>query len=177
MVLVHDHHEFAEWNYKAPTFCGVCGKFLWGLSKQGCKCAHCGYNVHAGCVALVASSCSDTTSKSQRTPTSTRDPAPATTNTTAVPVPAVAPIPPADREPPLNLFTTTPLNLTKFIQRITPVVIFAETVEDVFLWKSVPVTLVVLFSFILLCKYCFCFCSYFVSASKPGCVCCRSDDI
>lgn len=66
-------HEFSEYNYKSPTYCDVCDKFLWGLMKQGCKCAHCGLNAHTGCVALVSSICSNKNSTSS--PNTSREPA------------------------------------------------------------------------------------------------------
>ncbi|XP_063782877.1 protein kinase C theta type isoform X2 [Pseudophryne corroboree] len=50
-------HRFKTYNYKSPTFCEHCGTLLWGLAKQGLKCAECGMNVHHKCENKVANLC------------------------------------------------------------------------------------------------------------------------
>eukprot|EP01104_Vermistella_antarctica_P009688 TRINITY_DN250_c1_g1_i1.p1 TRINITY_DN250_c1_g1~~TRINITY_DN250_c1_g1_i1.p1 ORF type:complete len:623 (+),score=167.04 TRINITY_DN250_c1_g1_i1:532-2400(+) len=47
-------HNFAWHTFKSPTNCKYCGKFLWGLRKQGliCKVGACGYTIHDKCVKL-----------------------------------------------------------------------------------------------------------------------------
>ncbi|CAJ0929794.1 unnamed protein product [Ranitomeya imitator] len=50
-------HRFKSYNYKSPTFCEHCGTLLWGLAKQGLKCAECGMNVHHKCESKVANLC------------------------------------------------------------------------------------------------------------------------
>ncbi|KAM5170295.1 protein kinase C theta type [Mantella aurantiaca] len=50
-------HRFKAYNYKSPTFCEHCGTLLWGLAKQGLKCAECGMNVHHKCENKVANLC------------------------------------------------------------------------------------------------------------------------
>ena len=37
-------HNLAIHNYKSPTFCDLCGEFLWGLIRQGVKCD--GQSIH-----------------------------------------------------------------------------------------------------------------------------------
>ncbi|KAM4038834.1 protein kinase C theta type [Anomaloglossus baeobatrachus] len=50
-------HRFKVYNYKSPTFCEHCGTLLWGLAKQGLKCAECSMNVHHKCENKVANLC------------------------------------------------------------------------------------------------------------------------
>lgn len=50
-------HRFKVYNYKSPTFCEHCGTLLWGLAKQGLKCAECGMNVHHKCENKVGNLC------------------------------------------------------------------------------------------------------------------------
>ncbi|KAG8576878.1 hypothetical protein GDO81_010003 [Engystomops pustulosus] len=50
-------HRFKVYNYKSPTFCEHCGTLLWGLARQGLKCAECGMNVHHKCENKVANLC------------------------------------------------------------------------------------------------------------------------
>ena len=47
-------HHFKDHTYLHPKWCDHCGKFLWGLSKQGRKCDSCGYNVHTYCAEEAA---------------------------------------------------------------------------------------------------------------------------
>ena len=64
--------------------------------------------------------------------------------------------PTADREDriidaPLNFFTTTPKNLSRFAQRIGPVFAFENAMKDIFLWKSTSRSCFFLACFTLIC--------------------------
>ncbi|XP_062843209.1 protein kinase C, delta b [Trichomycterus rosablanca] len=50
-------HRFKTHNYMSPTFCDHCGSLLWGMVKQGLKCADCTMNVHHKCQKKVANLC------------------------------------------------------------------------------------------------------------------------
>ncbi|XP_041664344.1 RAS guanyl-releasing protein 4 isoform X2 [Cheilinus undulatus] len=54
----NDVHKFHETTYKRPTFCYICGGFLWGVIKQGYHCKECGINCHRHCRDLVGMECS-----------------------------------------------------------------------------------------------------------------------
>lgn len=54
----NDVHKFHETTYKRPTFCFICGGFLWGVIKQGYHCKDCGINCHRHCRDLVGMECS-----------------------------------------------------------------------------------------------------------------------
>ncbi|CAF3856809.1 unnamed protein product, partial [Rotaria magnacalcarata] len=49
--------------YLSPTFCDLCGQFLFGLYKQGMKCEGCGRNFHKRCVSDLPDNCSLTARK------------------------------------------------------------------------------------------------------------------
>uniref|UniRef100_A0A7N8XPH2 RAS guanyl releasing protein 4 n=1 Tax=Mastacembelus armatus TaxID=205130 RepID=A0A7N8XPH2_9TELE len=53
----NDAHNFHETTYKRPTFCDICGGFLWGVIKQGYHCKDCGINCHRHCRDLVGKEC------------------------------------------------------------------------------------------------------------------------
>merc|ERR1711988_398682 len=42
-------HNLAEKSFTSPTFCNVCGNFIWGLHKQGLKCSDCKFTCHKSC--------------------------------------------------------------------------------------------------------------------------------
>lgn len=50
-------HRFLVHNFKRPTFCDHCGSMLYGLFRQGQKCAACNINVHKRCQKNVANNC------------------------------------------------------------------------------------------------------------------------
>ena len=46
-------HVFEKTHFSKPTFCKVCNKFIWGLSKQGLSCRTCRMPIHPRCQALI----------------------------------------------------------------------------------------------------------------------------
>ncbi|XP_065905044.1 phosphatidylinositol 3-kinase regulatory subunit alpha-like isoform X2 [Dysidea avara] len=50
-------HWFATHSYNGPTWCDKCGKFLWGLRRQGIKCKVCSMNLHRACLSLEITTC------------------------------------------------------------------------------------------------------------------------
>ncbi|EFA78513.1 ankyrin repeat-containing protein [Heterostelium album PN500] len=42
-------HMFVLIDFRGPTWCSLCGYFLWGLRRQGFACEVCGYCVHPKC--------------------------------------------------------------------------------------------------------------------------------
>lgn len=55
-------HNFHETTFLTPTSCSHCGKFLWGLLRQGVKCKDCGIPVHRGCKDQLVEECRRKTS-------------------------------------------------------------------------------------------------------------------
>ncbi|CAF1224998.1 unnamed protein product [Adineta ricciae] len=51
-------HVLSLHTYLSPTFCDLCGQFLFGLYKQGMKCEGCGRNFHKRCVSDLRDNCS-----------------------------------------------------------------------------------------------------------------------
>ncbi|EGG22863.1 ankyrin repeat-containing protein [Cavenderia fasciculata] len=62
-LKIHHHnfypHLFVLTDFKGPTWCSLCGYFLWGLRKQGFSCEACGYIAHPKCKkrAILQESC------------------------------------------------------------------------------------------------------------------------
>lgn len=50
-------HQFRRKFFSQPTFCSVCGDFLWGFGKQGYQCAECGCAIHDRCLEKVSDKC------------------------------------------------------------------------------------------------------------------------
>ncbi|CAF3993640.1 unnamed protein product, partial [Rotaria sordida] len=51
-------HVLSLHTYLSPTFCDLCGQFLFGLYKQGMKCEGCGRSFHKRCVSDLPDNCS-----------------------------------------------------------------------------------------------------------------------
>uniref|UniRef100_UPI00358DE8BC protein kinase C delta type n=1 Tax=Myxine glutinosa TaxID=7769 RepID=UPI00358DE8BC len=60
-------HEFCAIFFPQPTFCSVCGEFVWGLNKQGYKCKQCNAAIHKKCVELVIAKCAGSATNSKDT--------------------------------------------------------------------------------------------------------------
>jgi protein kinase D len=56
-------HMLSLHTYLSPTFCDLCGQFLFGLYKQGMKCDGCGRNFHKRCVSDLPNNCLPSTRK------------------------------------------------------------------------------------------------------------------
>ncbi|EDO41731.1 predicted protein, partial [Nematostella vectensis] len=42
-------HSFLPFSLRNPTWCDLCGEFIWGLYKQAIRCKHCKYTCHRRC--------------------------------------------------------------------------------------------------------------------------------
>ncbi|XP_053303555.1 ras association domain-containing protein 1 isoform X1 [Pleuronectes platessa] len=51
-------HNFQPCSHAQPTWCDLCGDFIWGLYKQSLRCANCRFTCHHRCRALIQLDCS-----------------------------------------------------------------------------------------------------------------------
>ncbi|KAJ8394870.1 hypothetical protein AAFF_G00042250 [Aldrovandia affinis] len=51
-------HDFQPCTHTQPTWCDLCGDFIWGLYKQSLRCASCRFTCHYRCRALIQLDCS-----------------------------------------------------------------------------------------------------------------------
>ncbi|TDH13874.1 hypothetical protein EPR50_G00038050 [Perca flavescens] len=51
-------HNFQPCSHAQPTWCDLCGDFIWGLYKQSLRCANCRFTCHYRCRALIRLDCS-----------------------------------------------------------------------------------------------------------------------
>ncbi|XP_063071527.1 ras association domain-containing protein 1-like [Engraulis encrasicolus] len=51
-------HDFQPCSHTQPTWCDLCGDFIWGLYKQSLRCVNCRFTCHYRCRALIKLDCS-----------------------------------------------------------------------------------------------------------------------
>lgn len=50
-------HNFQPCSHAQPTWCDLCGDFIWGLYKQSLRCVNCRFTCHYRCRALIRLDC------------------------------------------------------------------------------------------------------------------------
>ncbi|KAJ2617066.1 hypothetical protein H4S08_000487 [Coemansia sp. RSA 1365] len=50
-------HNFRPTTFLSPTYCELCGGFLWGLSRQGVRCRRCHTTAHRDCASETVTKC------------------------------------------------------------------------------------------------------------------------
>ncbi|XP_030633307.1 ras association domain-containing protein 1-like [Chanos chanos] len=51
-------HNFQPCSHAHPTWCDLCGDFIWGVYKQSLRCSNCRFTCHYRCRALIKLNCS-----------------------------------------------------------------------------------------------------------------------
>ncbi|XP_035236704.1 ras association domain-containing protein 1-like isoform X1 [Anguilla anguilla] len=50
-------HDFQPYTHAHPSWCDLCGDFIWGLYKQSLRCTNCRFTCHYRCRALIQLDC------------------------------------------------------------------------------------------------------------------------
>ncbi|TVK90520.1 Ras association domain-containing protein 1 [Bagarius yarrelli] len=50
-------HDFHPCSHAQPTWCDLCGDFIWGVYKQSLRCANCRFTCHYRCRAFIKLNC------------------------------------------------------------------------------------------------------------------------
>eukprot|EP01103_Thecamoeba_quadrilineata_P008124 TRINITY_DN17902_c0_g1_i1.p1 TRINITY_DN17902_c0_g1~~TRINITY_DN17902_c0_g1_i1.p1 ORF type:complete len:137 (+),score=1.22 TRINITY_DN17902_c0_g1_i1:30-413(+) len=50
-------HTWSLHHFNRPTWCTHCGKFIWGIGKQGYKCKMCKFPAHKECHKQISTGC------------------------------------------------------------------------------------------------------------------------
>ncbi|XP_026162532.1 ras association domain-containing protein 1 [Mastacembelus armatus] len=51
-------HDFQPYGHTHPTWCDLCGEFIWGLFKHSLRCTNCSYTCHYRCRPFIRLDCS-----------------------------------------------------------------------------------------------------------------------
>jgi len=51
------HHKIENKTFSQPTWCDVCGDFIWGFASQGLSCAVCTISAHSRCKTAIPPAC------------------------------------------------------------------------------------------------------------------------
>ncbi|XP_030230398.1 ras association domain-containing protein 1 isoform X1 [Gadus morhua] len=62
-------HNFQPCSHAQPTWCDLCGDFIWGLYKQSLRCANCRFTCHRRCRTHIQLDCSWDQGGTRRSPT------------------------------------------------------------------------------------------------------------
>ncbi|KAH3760481.1 vacuolar protein sorting-associated protein 9A [Pelomyxa schiedti] len=114
-VINRTPHEFEQLaHFSGPTWCGFCGKFLWGLGRQGLQCKHCSYAIHEKCRSSVTNAgimCSISQTPVSAPPPSPKTPVITRSQSVMIPAASLSPILPHEKSATVAISTpsTPPL--------------------------------------------------------------------
>ncbi|KAJ2161943.1 hypothetical protein GGF46_001039 [Coemansia sp. RSA 552] len=153
-------HDYRPTTFVSPTFCELCGGFLWGLAKQGVRCQKCSSTAHKGCAFDAVTKCTGDRGLAALAPSGGQREGSAVTM-----CPGDAPghaeqseaeyiqrldgmfwqqvdeeakantLASQRTEQPLSLFQTLPANFMQFTAKLAPLSIVQRQATEIVLWR------------------------------------------
>ncbi|KAJ2763959.1 hypothetical protein IWQ57_005365, partial [Coemansia nantahalensis] len=145
-------HDFRVTSFLSPTYCELCGGFLWGLAKQGVQCTKCRSTAHKACVLRAHTRCAGDRGLAtlvagaggSSATVCARDGDPADRHRRRLDdafweqvreESEINSLISQQAEQPLSLFQTLPANFMQFTAKLAPLSLVHRGATDIVLWR------------------------------------------
>ncbi|KAJ2708905.1 hypothetical protein H4R19_004512 [Coemansia spiralis] len=145
-------HDFCVTSFLSPTYCELCGGFLWGLARQGVQCRKCRSTAHKNCVLGTHTKCVGDRGlatlvagpSSRSTSGCARDSGADDTHDQQLDAvfweqvheeTEINKLISRQADQPLSLFQTLPANFMQFTAKLAPLSLVHRGATDIVLWR------------------------------------------